>query len=107
MPAPTPIDITVEHHPVYLPREDYPRDVGQIGCACGHRPTQPAQSMNSMDASYRAHARKVVKAGGTAETRMYLTRYLSGPFAGLTWDERYAQEHPEAAAAHAARLAAL
>lgn len=77
-----------EHRPVYLPREDYPGQIGQIGCACGHRPAKPAQSMNAMDASYRAHARKVNGAPVTAAT----ITYLSGPFAGMTWEQRAAAE---------------
>lgn len=97
----------LEHRPVYLPREDYPGHVGQIGCACGHRPRTPAAGMSSMDRNYKAHARNAIRRGETAELDLSLTRYLSGPFAGMTWDERYAAEHPEAAARHAARLAAI
>jgi len=79
---------TTTHSPVYLPREDYPGQVGQVGCSCGHRPRKPAQSARTMHSSYAAHAKR----HDGAETDLSKTRYLSGPFAGMTWDERYAVE---------------
>jgi hypothetical protein len=85
------LDALTMHRPVYLPREDYPGQIGQIGCKCGHRPVKPAQSARSMATSYLFHARNV---GGSRDIAN--ATYLSGPFAGLTWDQRYALDNPAA-----------
>lgn len=79
--------LEAEHRAVYLPREDYPGQMQQVGCRCGYRPKTPNRRGSTMFAGYRAHASKL---GLKDDDREAV--YASGEFAGLTWEQRAARE---------------
>ena len=73
-----------DHRPVYLDSSLYPGAMQQIGCSCGNSPKTPMRGRYStMHANYHSHLATIGLPRST-----YPTTYASGPYAGLTYEQK-------------------